>query len=217
MAKMFQELKKNGDDNFHLEFIAMDPGYSKQASLQLKENCKYLNIPINYFETDIFPVANKTASEYPCYICARMRRGTLYTKAEETGCNKLALGHHFDDVIETIMLNLLCAGNYKTMIPKLKSDNFENIEIIRPLYFIEESSIINWIKYSGINPLNCACSVTAKKTGSKREEIKELIKSLEKSFKNVKQSIFKSSYNVNLDRVISYEKNGKKFSFLDDY
>ena len=146
-----------------------------------------------------------------------MRRGALYTKAEETGCNKLALGHHFDDVIETIMLNLLCAGNYKTMIPKLKSDNFENIEIIRPLYFIEESSIINWIKYSGINPLNCACSVTAKKTGSKREEIKELIKSLEKSFKNVKQSIFKSSYNVNLDRVISYEKNGKKFSFLDDY
>lgn len=217
MAKMFQELKKNGDDNFHLEFIAMDPGYSKQASLQLKENCKYLNIPINYFETDIFPVANKTASEYPCYICARMRRGALYTKAEETGCNKLALGHHFDDVIETIMLNLLCAGNYKTMIPKLKSDNFENIEIIRPLYFIEESSIINWVKYSGVNPLNCACSVTAKKTGSKREEIKELIKSLEKSFKNVKQSIFKSSYNVNLDRVISYEKNGKKFSFLDDY
>lgn len=217
MAKMFQELKRHGQVNFDLEFIAMDPGYHSDIRQLLIDNCEYLEIPIKLFDANIFEVADEIASDYPCYMCARMRRGALYNKAEELGCNKLALGHHFDDVIETTMLNLLCAGNFKTMLPKLNSTNFDGIQIIRPLYYIREESIIKFIQNSGIWPLNCACMVAAKKTGNKRYEIKELIKSLGDNFQEVEKSIFRSAQNVYLDSVLGWEQDGKKHSFLDKF
>ena len=217
MAKMFQGLKRHGQVNFDLEFIAMDPGYHKDIRQLLIDNCEYLEIPIKLFDANIFEVADEIASDYPCYMCARMRRGALYNKAEELGCNKLALGHHFDDVIETTMLNLLCAGNFKTMLPKLNSTNFDGIQIIRPLYYIREESIIKFIQNSGIWPLNCACMVAAKKTGNKRYEIKDLIKSLGENFQEVEKSIFRSAQNVYLDSVLGWEENGKKHSFLERF
>ncbi|AWH78088.1 tRNA 2-thiocytidine(32) synthetase TtcA [Clostridioides difficile] len=217
MAKMFQELKKHGQVNFDVEFIAMDPGYHANIRQLLIDNCEYLNIPIHLFDSRIFEIADEIAKDYPCYMCARMRRGALYSKAEELGCNKLALGHHYDDVIETTMLNLLCAGNFKTMLPKLNSTNFEGIKIIRPLYYIREEHIIRFIQNSGIWPLNCACMVAAKKTGNKRYEIKDLIKSLEPNFKNVEKSIFKAAENVNLDSVLGWQKDGEKHSFLENF
>ena len=217
MAKMFQELKKHGQVNFELEFIAMDPGYLPDIRQLLIDNCEYLEIPIKLFDANIFEVADQIASDYPCYMCARMRRGALYNKAEELGCNKLALGHHFDDVIETTMLNMLCAGNFKTMLPKLNSTNFDGIQIIRPLYYIREESIIKFIQNSGIWPLNCACMVAAKKTGNKRYEIKELIKNLGENFQEVEKSIFRSAQNVYLDSVLGWEEDGKKHSFLERF
>lgn len=217
MAKMFQELKRHGQVNFDVEFIAMDPGYHANIRQLLVDNCGYLNIPIHLFDSRIFEIADEIAKDYPCYMCARMRRGALYSKAEELGCNKLALGHHYDDVIETTMLNLLCAGNFKTMLPKLNSTNFEGIKIIRPLYYIREEHIIRFIQNSGIWPLNCACMVAAKKTGNKRYEIKDLIKSLEPNFKNVEKSIFKAAENVNLDSILGWQKDGEKHSFLENY
>lgn len=217
MAKMFQELKKHGQVNFDVEFIVMDPGYHANIRQLLIDNCEYLNIPIHLFDSRIFEIADEIAKDYPCYMCARMRRGALYSKAEELGCNKLALGHHYDDVIETTMLNLLCAGNFKTMLPKLNSTNFEGIKIIRPLYYIREEHIIRFIQNSGIWPLNCACMVAAKKTGNKRYEIKDLIKSLESNFKNVEKSIFKAAENVNLDSVLGWQKDGEKHSFLENF
>ena len=217
MAKMFQELKKHGQVNFDLEFIAMDPGYHPDIRQLLIDNCEYLEIPIKLFDANIFEVADEIASDYPCYMCARMRRGALYNKAEELGCNKLALGHHFDDVIETTMLNLLCAGNFKTMLPKLNSTNFDGIQIIRPLYYIREESIIKFIQNSGIWPLNCACMVAAKKTGNKRYEIKDLIKSLGDNFQEVEKSIFRAAQNVYLDSVLGWDQDGKKHSFLERF
>lgn len=217
MAKMFQELKRHGQVNFELEFIAMDPGYHPDIRQLLIDNCEYLEIPIKLFDANIFEVADEIASDYPCYMCARMRRGALYNKAEELGCNKLALGHHFDDVIETTMLNLLCAGNFKTMLPKLNSTNFDGIQIIRPLYYIREESIIRFIQSSGIMPLNCACMVAAKKTGNKRYEIKELIKNLGEEYQEVEKSIFKAANNVYLDSVLGWEQDGVRHSFLEKF
>ncbi|MEW8973521.1 MAG: ATP-binding protein [Tissierellaceae bacterium] len=217
MAKLFQELNRHGDQNFELEFIAMDPGYHPEIRKLLEENCEYLNIPVHIYETDVFKVADKIAGNYPCYMCARMRRGALYGKAQELDCNKLALGHHFNDVIETIMLNLLCAGSFKTMMPKLKAKNFENMELIRPLYLIEEEYIKRFIQNSGIWPLNCACMVAAKKIGNKRFEIKDLIEELKKNFQNVDMSIFRAAENVNIDAIIGWEKDGEKHLFLDEY
>jgi tRNA(Ile)-lysidine synthase TilS/MesJ len=217
MAKLFQELHKNGNQNFEVEFIAMDPGYHSDIRKLLEENCDYLGIPVQIYDADIFRVADKIASDYPCYMCARMRRGALYGKAKELGCNKLALGHHFNDVIETTMLNLLCAGSFKTMMPKLKAQNFENMELIRPLYLVEEQYIQRFIQNSGIWPLNCACMVAAKKIGNKRYEIKDLIENMKKDFKNVDISIFRAAQNVNMEAVLGWEVDGKKHSFLDEY
>jgi len=217
MAKMFQELKRHSPVNFEVVYLAMDPGYHDSIRELLEDNCEYLDIPLVTFDSQIFEVADRIASDYPCYMCARMRRGALYGKAEELGCNKLALGHHFDDVIETTMLNVLCAGNFKTMLPKLKSTNFEGIELIRPLYYIREDDIVRWITYTGIWPLNCACMVAAKKTGNKRYEIKELIKNLSENFTNVEKSIFKAAENVNVDSVLGWQIDGKKYSFLDRF
>lgn len=217
MAKLFQELKRHGKMNFELEFIAMDPGYHPNIKELLIDNCEYLNIPLHIFESGIFEIVDKIAKDYPCYMCAKMRRGALYTKAKELGCNKLSLGHHFNDVIETNLLNVLYSGNFKTMLPKLKASNFEDIELIRPMYYIEEAAIERFIQNSGIWPLNCACMVAAEKIGNKRYEIKELIKELKKTFKDVDKSIFQSAANVNMDSILGYEKGGKKYSFLDIY
>lgn len=217
MAKLFQELKKHWKLKFGLEFIAMDPGYHESIRKLLEDNCRYLDIPVHIYESGIFDVVNKIAKDYPCYMCAKMRRGFLYTRAQELGCNKLALGHHFNDVIETTLLNLLYSGNFKTMLPKLRSTNFENMELIRPLYFIEEAHIRNFIQSSGIWPLNCACMVAAKKTGGKRYEIKELIENMKKSFKGVDKSIFHAACNVNMDSIPGWTKDGEKHSFLEEY
>lgn len=217
MAKLFQELKKNGKQNFEVEYIAMDPGYHPDIRKLLEENCSYLGIPVHIYEANIFQVADRIANDYPCYMCARMRRGALYGKAKELNCNKLALGHHFNDVIETTMLNLLCAGSFKTMMPKLEAQNFDDMELIRPLYLIEEKYIERFIQNSGIWPLNCACMVAAKRIGNKRYEIKALIESMKKDFDNVDISIFRAAQNVNMDGVLGWEKHGEKYSFLDEY
>lgn len=217
MAKLFQELQKHGQVKFDLEFLAMDPGYHPDIKKLLIENCEYLNIPIHMFESGIFEVVDRMAKDYPCYLCARMRRGSLYSKAKELGCNKLALGHHYNDVIETTMLNLLYSGNFKTMLPKFKSKNFENIELIRPLYYIEEDDIRRFINNSGIWPLNCACMVAAEKIGNKRYEIKDLIKELKKNFNGVEKSIFSAAENVSMDGILGWQKGQTKYSYLDFY
>lgn len=217
MAKLFQELQRHGQFKFDLEFIAMDPGYHPDIKQLLIDNCKYLNIPIHIFESGIFDIADRMAKDYPCYLCARMRRGALYSKAQELGCNKLALGHHFNDVIETTLLNVLYSGNFKTMLPKLKSTNFKGLELIRPLYYVEELHIQRFTQNSGIWPLNCACMVAAKKIGNKRYEIKDLIEQMKKNFENVDKSIFKAAQNVNMDAILGWEKDGEKHSYLDFY
>lgn len=217
LAKLFQELRKYGTQNFDVEFIAMDPGYHPDIRELLEESCEYLGIPVHVYEANIFEVADKIAKDNPCYMCARMRRGALYGKAEELGCNKLALGHHYNDVIETTMLNVLCAGNFKTMMPKLKAKNFDNMELIRPMYLIEEMYVERFIKNTGIIPLNCACMIAAKKIASKRQEIKDLIENLKGSFQDVDSSIFRSAENVNINGILAWEKDGEKHSFLDEY
>lgn len=218
LAKLLQELASHHHQNFSLKFIAMNPGYTKENAERLLEHCEYLEIPVILYDTDIFEVADKMAGENPCYLCARMRRGALYGKAQELGCNKLALGHHKDDVIETILLNVLCSANYRTMMPKLKSDNYENMEIIRPMYYVDEKSIISWRDYAGLKPLDCACVVTIREDESKRYQIKKLIRELEKrDFTNVRHSIFRSAENVDIDHIIEYKKNGKKTNFLEGY
>lgn len=217
MAKCFQELKKHGQMNFELEFIAMDPGYHPQIKELLIENCEHLGIPVHIYEGKVFEVVDKMAKDYPCYLCARMRRGSLYNKAKELGCNKLALGHHYNDVIETTLLNVLYAGNFKTMLPKLKSANFTDMELIRPLYYVEEEYIKRFTNNAGIWPLNCACMVAAEKIGNKRYEIKELIKDLKKNFDGVEKSIFKAAENVSLDSILGWEKDGVKTKYLEVY
>lgn len=217
MAKLFQELQKFSKIPFEVEYIAMDPGYHPSIRELMMDNFNYLNIPIKVFETNIFKIADKIAQDYPCYMCAKMRRGALYNKTKELGCNKLALGHHFNDVIETTMLNMLYTGTFKTMLPRLKSTNFEGLELIRPLYYVEEVFIERFTQTNGIWPLNCACMVAAKKTGSKRKEMKELIANLKKNFNNVDKSIFKAAENVNLDCVLGWQQHGESFSFLDEF
>lgn len=217
MAKMFQELKKYSNIDFELVFLAMDPGYREDIRVKLEELCKYLNIPVEIFESGIFRITDEIARDNPCYMCARMRRGALYNKAEELGCNKLALGHHYDDVIETTMMNILCSGNFKTMLPKIKSSKSGEMQIIRPLYYIREEYIKRFVRYTGIEPLDCACTVTSKKAGNKRYEIKELISSLSENFYNVEKSIFKAAQNVNIDSVLGWEKDGVKHSFMEEF
>lgn len=216
LAKLMQELHRHGTIKFDLVFIVMDPGYQKEAMDLINKNLLDLQIDAKIFKSDIFEVANKYGMESPCYLCARMRRGFLYSKAKELGCNKIALGHHFNDIIETIMLNILYAGEYKTMMPKLKSENFEGLELIRPMYYIKEEDIISWAKFNNLNFINCACSVTKRNDG-KRLEIKNLIKNLKEINENVDINILRSSENVNLDAIIGYKKNNKKTIFLKEY
>ncbi|MCX7883556.1 MAG: tRNA 2-thiocytidine biosynthesis protein TtcA [Caloramator sp.] len=217
MAKLFQQFKKTKKIDFEIEFIVADPGYHESIKELLIDNCRYLNIPIHIYESGIFEIVDRIAKDYPCFMCAKMRRGALYSKAKELGCNKLALGHHFDDVIETVLLNIFYTGCFKTMLPKLKAKNFEGIELIRPLYFIKEHYIECYTKESGIMPINCACMVAAQRTGNKRYEIKDLIKDLKSKYKDIDKFIFRATQNVNLNSILGWQENGKKYSYLDFY
>lgn len=221
MAKCFQELKRHGKMNFDLHFIVMNPGYSKANIDKIIENSNKLEIPIEMFDSPIFDYVN-TLVESPCYMCARMRRGYLYSKAQELGCNKIALGHHYDDVLETILLNIFYGGEVKTMMPKLHSKNFPGLELIRPMYFVKEASVISWKKHCELDFLNCACKFTEEnyqehQSKSKRYEMKKLIANLRKLSPYIEDSLFKSVANVNLDAVLGYRKGDEKYYFLDDY
>lgn len=222
LAKCIQELKRHGKINFNVNYVVMDPGYKEETKNKIIENAKKLNIDINIFETDIFEVANKLNKEHPCYMCARMRRGYLYNKAKELGCNKIALGHHFDDVIETTLLSMFYGSEIKTMMPKLHSDNFPGLELIRPLYLVKEQSIISWKKSNNLAFINCACKFTERTANStesisKRKEMKELIQNLRKVNKDIDYNIFKALDNINLNCVLGTKKDGKYKSFLEDY
>lgn len=219
MAKLFQELKRHGKINFDIKFIVMNPGYKSKNLDLIKSNSEKLEIPIEIFDSNIFEVVDNVEKN-PCYLCARMRRGFLYSKAQELGCNKIALGHHFDDVIETILLSTLYAGDFKTMMPKLHSTNFEGLELIRPMYLIKLEDIISWVNASGLEFLNCACNFTEKndiENKSKRVEIRNLIKEMKKTNKNVDINIFRSASDVNLETIIGYHKKDFNYNFLDDY
>ena len=220
MAKCMEELSKHGKFPFEIHYVVMNPGYNEKNLELIKENAKTLNIPIEIFESDIFEVVTKF-DKSPCYMCARMRRGFLYSKAKELGCNKIALGHHFDDVIETTLLSMFYGCEIKTMMPKLHSDNFEGLELIRPMYLVKEDDIISWAKFNNLKFLNCACHFTEesskKEDLSKRLEMKKLIKELKKKNKDVDHNIFKALDNINLNCSLGYVKNKEKHSFLDEY
>ncbi len=221
LAKCIQELERHGPVKFEAKYVVMNPGYSKRNMSLIIENAKILNIPIEIFESDIFDVTFTNGGKSACYLCAKMRRGCLYSKAKELGCNKIALGHHFDDVIETSLLSMFYGSEVKTMMPKLHSDNFEGLELIRPLYLVKEENIIAWKNYHNLTFLNCACKFTEKSasdiTLSKRKEIKELIRNLRKINKNIDNNIFKALDNVNLNCILGTKKDGVYKSFLEDY
>jgi len=224
MAKLFQELKKHNKFPFELVFLVMDPGYSSANRMVIENNAKLMNIPITVFESDIFD-AVYDIEKSPCYLCARMRRGYLYSRAKELGCNKIALGHHYDDVIETILMGMLYGGQVQTMMPKLHSTNFEGMELIRPMYLIREDDIKHWRDYNNLYFIQCACRFTETcstcnadgSSASKRMEIKHLIAKLKETNPFVEGNIFKSVENVNLSTVIAYKKNGVKHHFVDYY
>ena len=223
MAKLFQELKRHGKNNFELVFLVMNPGYNDLNYNVILNNAKILDIPITVFKTEIFDTV-VDITESPCYLCARMRRGYLYSKAKELGCNKIALGHHYDDVIETILMGMLYGAQVQTMMPKLHSTNFEGMELIRPMYLIREADIIHWKEYNNLEFIQCACRFTegcascgGTGKGSKRAEIKQLIKDLTKVSPYIEKNIFRSVENVNIDTVIAYKKKGQRHSFLDEY
>ena len=222
LAKCLQELQKHGKVKFNLHYVVMDPGYNEYNRQFIIDNAKTLNIPIEMFNTDIFDVVSTVDSKSPCYLCARMRRGYLYNKAQELGCNKIALGHHFDDVIETSLLSMFYASEIKTMLPKLHSDNFAGLELIRPLYLVKEDAIISWRKYNELTFINCACRFTEgcsliNDGTSKRKEIKELIKKLKQTNPEIDKNIFRAFSNVNMNCILGWHKDGQKSSFLDEY
>ena len=221
LAKCFQELKRHSDFEFEVKYLVMNPGYSPRNLEKIKENLAILNVDAVIKETDIFEIANSQIKS-PCYLCARMRRGSLYRLAEELGCNKIALGHHFDDVIETTLMNMLNAGSYQTMMPKLHSDNFNGMELIRPLYYVREKDIVAWKNYNGLSFLQCACKFTEmidenEIYASKRKETKELIHMLEKKNPGIAMNIFKSAYNINMNMILGYKDSTGHHFFLEDY
>lgn len=224
MAKLFQEIKRHNKIPFEVVFLVMDPGYNQKNREIIERNAKILNVPITIFETDIFKNVYHINSS-PCYMCARMRRGSLYAKAKELGCNKIALGHHYDDVIETILMGMLYGAQVQTMMPKLHSNNFEGMELIRPMYLIREQDIKQWRDYNSLYFIQCACKMTERfkengedNLGSKRKKVKKIIADLSKEEQQTEANIFKSVEGVNLATIISYkDKEGKIHSFLDDY
>ena len=221
LAKCIQELIRHGKFPFKAHYVVMNPGYSKKHKEDILKLSEKLNIPIEMFDSDIFAVTTKVAEDNPCYLCARMRRGFLYSKAKELGCNKIALGHHFNDVIETTLMSMFYSSEIKTMMPKLKSDNFKGLELIRPLYLVHEEDIISWKNSNNLNFLNCACKFTERINTDldkgKRQEVKKLIRELKKINPNIDKNIFKSLDNVNLNCVLGYSKNGIRTEFINDY
>lgn len=219
-AVLFKELKKYSDVPFDVEYIVMDPGYAPENRRLIEENAKLLNIPVKVFESRIFDAVHEIPKS-PCYLCARMRRGYLYSFAKELGCNKIALGHHFDDVIETTLMGILYGAQVQGMMPKLHSTNFKGMELIRPLYLVREDDIISWRDTNGLKFLRCACRFTEKseidEDLSKRKEIKMLIKNLKIKHPDVEKCIFGSLQNVNIDTVLAYKTGGEKHHFLDNY
>jgi len=215
LAKLLQELTRHPLVDFEVVFISMDPGYAPYNKEKLKATAAALDIDLHIESHDIFEVVSEKAPEYPCFLCARMRRGILYGMAERLGCNKLALGHHFDDVVETILLNLFYAGSFKSMMPKVTSDNYEKLELIRPLYYVREKDIRRIMGRNSIDTLDCGCTVAAGETASKRAEMKALVRELKKTNPDIDKSIFKAPQNVNLDHVIGWEKDGGTFRFDD--
>lgn len=221
LAKCIQELQRHGKVSFQAIYVVMDPGYNSINKEMIIKNANILNIPIEIFTSDIFVSLDNMNPKSPCYMCAKMRRGYLYSKAQELGCNKIALGHHFNDVIETILLSMFYGAEIKTMMPKLHSDNFEGIELIRPLYLVKEDSIISWMHSNDLVFINCACKFTEKvateQMDSKRKEMKELIKTLKKYNNDIDHNIFKSLDNINMNCIVGYKKEGQYYSFLDYY
>lgn len=222
MAKLFQELKRHGQVPFEVVFLVMNPGYNADNWKIIQDNAKLLGIPLTVFENEIFDIV-AGVDRNPCYLCARMRRGYLYSQAQKLGCNKIALGHHFDDVIETILMGMFYAGKVETMMPKLHSRNFEGMELIRPLYLIKEEDIKAWRDYNQLHFIQCACRFTENCVscgggrGSKRDEMKELIAELRKKSDLIERNIFRSVHNINLNTVIGYHKGDMEYNFLDDY
>jgi tRNA 2-thiocytidine biosynthesis protein TtcA len=223
MAKLIQEVQRHGVINFEAEYLVMDPGYNEINRQIVENNAKLLNIPITIFETNIYDSVAEVDSS-PCYLCARMRRGYLYKEAQKLGCNKIALGHHFDDVIETILMGMLYGGQVQTMMPKLHSTNHPGMQLIRPMYLVREADIIAWSRYNDLQFIQCACRLTENCSicdngggGSKRQEIKALLKRLRKDNPYIDMNIYNSVQNVNLNTIIGYHDREKKYHFLDDY
>ena len=227
LAKCMQHLQKYSDFEFGVEYIVMDPGYNPENREKIIENAKILDLPITVFDSPIFNSVQNVGGGTPCYLCARMRRGYLYKQAQDMGCNKIALGHHFDDAIETTLMSMLYGAEIKTMMPKLKSTNFEGMELIRPLYLVKEEHILAWKEYNNLRFLQCACRFTEKIAqekaleeevhSSKRQEMKELINHFRQINPHIETNIFKSVENINLDACIGYVKNGERHHFLEEY
>ncbi len=223
LAKLMQELHRHTEVPFEMVFLVMDPGYNPENRRKIEENAKLLNVPITVFESDVFAAAENANAESPCYLCARMRRGHLYAKAKELGCNKIALGHHKSDVIETTLMGMLYGGQMQGMLPRIKSTNFEGMELIRPMYCILENDVLRWKEHNGLQFIACACRFTKNLTGgeedtfSARRRVKELIADLKKENPNVENNIFQSIHNVQLDTLAEYKTDGVKRSFLEKF
>ena len=221
LAKLMQELQRHSEVPFELVFLSMDPGYNAENRSKIEENAEILQIPLHMFSSDIFAAADMLAAESPCYLCARMRRGHLYAKAKELGCNKIALGHHKSDVIETTLMGMLYGGQIQGMLPRIKSSNFEGMELIRPLYCILERDILRWKEYNGLEFIACACRFTASAAGqemfSARARVKALIEELRKENPHVEDCIFQSIHNVQLDTLAAYKQRGVRHSFLENF
>lgn len=223
LAKLMQELHRHSEIPFELVFLVMDPGYNEENLKRIVENAKLLQVPVTIFQSGVFAAADAAAAQAPCYLCARMRRGYLYAKAKELGCNKIALGHHKSDVIETTLMGMLYGGQIQGMLPRIKSTNFEGMELIRPMYCILEKDILLWKEYNGLEFIACACKFTQNLTGgdentfSARRKVKELIARLKKENPNVENNVFQSIHNVQLDTLAEYKQEGVKHSFLEKF
>lgn len=221
LAKLFMLLTRHSDFDFDVHFLVMNPGYNQKNYDLIKSNIEKLHIPATFIDTDIFEIANARDPKNACFLCAKMRRGALYNAAKKLGCNKIALGHHYDDVIETTLMNMLNSGSFQTMLPKLHSTNFEGMELIRPMYFVREKDIKAWAKHHNLEFIQCACRFTEEaakdENASQRKATKKLIQELRKTIPQVEQNIFKSAENVTLDMILGYKNEGIQHSFLDDY
>lgn len=223
LAKLMQELQRHSDVPFELVFLSMDPGYNEENRKKIQENAELMRVPLTVFESDVFASAESANAESPCYLCARMRRGHLYAKAKELGCNKIALGHHKSDVIETTLMGMLYGGQLQGMLPRIKSSNFEGMELIRPMYCVLEQDILRWKEYNKLDFIACACRFTQNLTGSDedtfsaRRKVKQLIAELKKENPNVENNIFQSIHNVQLDTLAEYKQDGVKYSFLEKF